>query len=157
GLPARLGLFVDWREARAHARAALAAVGDPVSPRALAGGLSPAQRQLVEIGAAVAQAASVLVLDEPTSSLSPAEVEALVDHLRQSGAAGAATVYVSHRFEELFALADEVTVLRDGARVWHGAIGDTSPEQLIRHMVGRPVTAAPPREERPLGPVRLAC
>jgi ABC-type sugar transport system ATPase subunit/ribose/xylose/arabinose/galactoside ABC-type transport system permease subunit len=157
GLPAnRLGL-VDWKEQRRRTRAALAAVGDPVPAGVLAGRLTPAQRQLVEVGAAVSRAARVLVLDEPTSSLSEAEALVLFDHLRRFRAAGAAIVYVSHRFEDIFALADEVTVLRDGRRVWSGPLADTSHADLIRHMVGREVATGPARTGRTFGPVRLRC
>ncbi len=157
GLPAnRLGL-VDWATQRRRTQLALRAVGDPVPADVLAGRLTPAQRQLVEIGAAVSQSARVLVLDEPTSSLSDAEAQILFAHLRRFRAAGAAILYVSHRFEDVFALADEVTVLRDGQRTWTGPLAETSPAALIRHMVGRDLAAPPPRADRPLGPVRLAC
>src|SRR5439155_6128583 len=118
GLPAnRLG-FISWREQRRRTRAALAAVAESLPPSTPAGALSPAQRQLVEIAAAVSQKARVLVLDEPTSSLSAAETEVLFTHLRRFRSEGAAILYVSHRLEEIFALADEVTVLRDGRRVF---------------------------------------
>src|SRR5262249_61714322 len=104
----------------------------PAPPGALARTLTPAQRQLIEIGAAVSRSARVLVLDEPTSSLSTAEAGRLFEHLRAFRARGAALVYVSHRFDDVFALADEVTVLRDGRRVWTGPLGRTPPEQLIQ-------------------------
>jgi ABC-type sugar transport system ATPase subunit/ribose/xylose/arabinose/galactoside ABC-type transport system permease subunit len=157
GLPANALGWIDWRKQRQRTADALAAVGDPVSPDALAADLTPAQRQLVEIAGAVSRAARVLVLDEPTSSLSAAEAGRLFAHLRRFRVQGAAIVYVSHRFEEIFALADEVTVLRDGQRVWSGPVADTSPTQLIRHMVGRPVAAAGKGELRAGGPVRLEC
>src|SRR5439155_11621700 len=116
-----------------------------------------AQRQLVEIAAAVSVAARVLVLDEPTSSLSGAEAGVLFEHLRNFRSQGAAIIYVSHRFEDVFALADEVTVLRDGQRVWSGPLAETSPPALIRHMVGREIVGVAPRSDRAPGPVRLSC
>jgi ribose transport system ATP-binding protein/rhamnose transport system ATP-binding protein len=156
GLPAGPLGWIDWPEQRRRTASALAAVGDPVRSDALAEELSPAQRQLVEIAGAVSRSARVLVLDEPTSSLSAGEADRLFEHLRRLGEQGTAVVYVSHRFEEVFALADEITVLRDGRRVWTGPAAETSREELIRHMVGRPVGATRVSPATP-GPVRLAC
>jgi ABC-type sugar transport system ATPase subunit/ribose/xylose/arabinose/galactoside ABC-type transport system permease subunit len=157
GLPANAVGWIDWRCQRRRTAEALGAVGDPVSPDALAADLTPAQRQLVEIAGAVSRQARVLVLDEPTSSLSAAEAQRLFAHLRRFREQGTAIVYVSHRLEEVFALADEVTVLRDGQRVWTGPVPSTSPPELIRHMVGRPVAGPARGEARPRGPVRLEC
>jgi ABC-type sugar transport system ATPase subunit/ribose/xylose/arabinose/galactoside ABC-type transport system permease subunit len=167
GLPlTRLGT-IDWRAQRRRTRAALDSVGEELAPGMLAGSLTPAQRQMVEIAAAVSQAAKVLILDEPTSSLSEAETQVLFKHLRRFRAGGTAIVYVSHRLEEIFALADEVTVLRDGRRVWTGPLADSSPRRLIGLMVGREVPGrrgqvadlpAPGRSATcPTGPVRLSC
>jgi ABC-type sugar transport system ATPase subunit/ribose/xylose/arabinose/galactoside ABC-type transport system permease subunit len=166
GLPAnRLG-WIDWRRQWQQTRAALEAVGEDLAPAAPAGGLSPAQRQVVQIAAAVSQSARVLIFDEPTSSLSEAEAHVLFAHLRRFRDQGAAILYVSHRLEEIFALADEVTVLRDGRRVWSGPLDKCSPQQLIGLMVGRePVTFSRGSESRaalgavanPLNPVRFRC
>jgi len=158
GLPVnRLG-WVNWGEQNRRTRAALAAVGEAMSPRAQAAELSPAGRQMIEIAAAVSQSARVLVLDEPTSSLSAAEVQILFGHLRRIGERGAAILYVSHRLEEIFTLADEVTVLRDGRRVWQGLIADTSTGDLIQKMVGRELSAPSLKTEREKGAaVRLRC
>jgi ABC-type sugar transport system ATPase subunit/ribose/xylose/arabinose/galactoside ABC-type transport system permease subunit len=157
GLPAnRLG-WIDWRAQRQRCRAAFTAVGESIPPGMPAGSLTAAQRQMVEIAAAVSHAARVLILDEPTSSLSAAEARVLFDHLRRFRTQGAAIVYVSHRLEEIFDLADEVTVLRDGRHVWTGPLAETSTGQLIAHMVGREMAAARKREVREPGPVRLRC
>src|SRR5437588_35396 len=78
--------------------------------------------------------------DGPPAGPSAAEARTLCGHLRRFRDAGTAIVYVSHRLDEVFALADEVTVLRDGKRVWHGAIGETSPGDLIQKMVGREIS-----------------
>jgi ABC-type sugar transport system ATPase subunit/ribose/xylose/arabinose/galactoside ABC-type transport system permease subunit len=153
GLPTgRLGL-IDWPRQRRRTADALAAVGEAVRADALAATLTPAERQLTEIAGALSRLASispvqgtgsarVLVLDEPTSSLSAAEAETLFGHLRRFREQGTAVVYVSHRLEEVFRLADEITVLRDGARVWTGPAAETSREQLIRLMVGRDLKEA---------------
>jgi ABC-type sugar transport system ATPase subunit/ribose/xylose/arabinose/galactoside ABC-type transport system permease subunit len=155
GLPARLG-WIDHRELRRRARAALDAMKADLAPDAPAAGLSPAQRQLLLLGAALSRPVRVLVLDEPTSSLSAAETDVLFAQVRRLRDAGVAILYVSHRFEEIFALADEVTVLRDGRRVWHGALRDTSPEHLIERMVGRETVGAAAHVSTP-GPVLLRC
>jgi rhamnose transport system ATP-binding protein len=157
GLPAGWFGRIDWREQRRRTAAALKAVGDPVAPDTPASALTPAQRQMVEIAGAVSRSARVLVLDEPTSSLSAAEADRLFDHLRRFRAQGAAILYVSHRLEEVFALADEITVLRDGQRVWTGPAAETSRDQLIRHMVGRPIAPVSSMRACTPGPIRLAC
>jgi rhamnose transport system ATP-binding protein len=157
GLPVnRLG-WIDWGLQRRRTREALTAVGEMLPPQAPAGNLTPAQRQLVEIAGAVTQAARVLILDEPTSSLSAEETRVLFEHLRRFRANGAAILYVSHRFEDIFTLADEVTVLRDGRRVWTGPLAATSPEHLIRQMVGRETVPSTGPARREPGPVRLSC
>jgi ABC-type sugar transport system ATPase subunit/ribose/xylose/arabinose/galactoside ABC-type transport system permease subunit len=149
--------WIDWRRQRRQTATALQTVGDPVSPDKPASELTPAQRQLVEIAGAVSRSARVLVLDEPTSSLSAAEAERLFDHLRRFRERGGAILYVSHRLEEVFALADEITVLRDGQRVWNGPAIDTSRDQLIRHMVGRTIGVTSAGPSRTPGAVRLSC
>jgi ABC-type sugar transport system ATPase subunit/ribose/xylose/arabinose/galactoside ABC-type transport system permease subunit len=150
----RLG-WIDWRRQRQRAAEALALFGEAWDLDAPAAGLMPARRQMLLIAAALAQMPSVLILDEPTSSLSAAEARILFEHVRRCRERGAAVLYVSHRFEEIFALADEVTVLRDGHRVWHGSLADTSASHLIRLMVGRDVTAGSRRAAAEPGPVRL--
>jgi ABC-type sugar transport system ATPase subunit/ribose/xylose/arabinose/galactoside ABC-type transport system permease subunit len=137
GLPCNCLGLVDWSRLGRHARHALQMVHETLAPADRAGTLSPAQRQMVLIAAAVSEEARVLVLDEPTSSLSAAEVEVLFHHLRRFRARGAAILYVSHRLEEIFRLADEATVLRDGRFVWSGPLSATSRAELIERMVGR--------------------
>jgi ABC-type sugar transport system ATPase subunit/ribose/xylose/arabinose/galactoside ABC-type transport system permease subunit len=156
-LPTRPPGWVDGQQLRRRATAALAAMRADLDPRGLAAGLTPAQRQLLLVGAALSRPARVLVLDEPTSSLSMAESEVLFAQVRRLRAQGVAVLYVSHRFEEIFALADEVTVLRDGRRVWHGELSQTTPRQLIERMVGRDTPPAAARARPAPGPVLLAC
>jgi rhamnose transport system ATP-binding protein len=157
GLPVNRAGWIDWREQRRRTEAALAALGEDLSPSLPAGSLTPAQRQLVEIAAAVSQSARALVLDEPTSSLSEEEAKVLFGHLRRFREKGTAILYVSHRLEEIFALADEVTVLRDGRRVGTGPLAGTSPPRLIGLMVGREMASAAPRQKKEAGSVRLSC
>jgi ABC-type sugar transport system ATPase subunit/ribose/xylose/arabinose/galactoside ABC-type transport system permease subunit len=157
GLAANRFGWIDWRARRRRAREALDLVGAELPLDAPAAGLSPAQRQLLIVGAALSQPVRVLVLDEPTSSLSAGETEVLFRQVRRLRDAGAAVLYVSHRFEEIFALADEVTVLRDGRRVWGGELAQTSADHLIHLMVGREVEVRQARAARLAGPVRFRC
>jgi ribose transport system ATP-binding protein len=123
---------------------------------------SVAQRQLVEIGRALVGESKLLLLDEPTAALSQVEVERLFTVLREQRGRGLGIVYVSHRLEEVFALADRVTVLRDGRRVASRRVAEVDRAGLIRWMVGREVAeefpARTPRHGPPLLEVsRLAC
>lgn len=151
GLVTRWPGLINWREQRRRAGQALQEIGVAISPATLAGHLPPGQRQLVEIAAALSQPCRVLILDEPTSSLSGKETLLLFEHLRRYRSQGKAILYVSHRLEEIFTLADEVSVLRDGRHVWTGAIRDCSPARVIRMMVGRePLTPGPVTRGSPL-------
>ncbi len=113
--------------------------GFPLDPEARVGHLGPAGRQLVEVCRALVFDASILIFDEPTSSLSEAEavqVFRIIDNLRRDGRA---VIYITHRMEELRRLGDRATVLRDGETVFSGLMGDVTNDELIRQMVGRPV------------------
>ena len=153
--PARWGLL-DRRALRAAARAALADLGRPdIDPAAVVSTLPIADRQVVEIARAVAVDCRVLVLDEPTSSLTAADVrhlEALVKRLRDRGHA---ILFISHVLEEVRSFADRVTVLRDGATAGGGALAGLDDATIVRWMVGRAVTELYPRSSRTPGPVVL--
>ncbi len=153
GLPVGPGTWVRWREVYRDAQRAVAGLGEPIDVRQPAARLSVGQRQMTQIAAAVAHGAKVLVLDEPTSALSASETMWLFDRIEQLKSLGVGIVYISHRQEEVFRLADRITVLRDGRRVWSGPRATIAPAELIRHMVGRPVAqnsppSAPPSANR---------
>jgi rhamnose transport system ATP-binding protein len=133
---------VRWRERRRRARELLGRVGARIDPDAAVGRLRMPEQQLVEIARALGSDARVIFMDEPTASLSERETEHLFAVIRELRAKGAGIVYVSHRLEELFVLADRVTVLRDGRRVADRPIGELDRAALIRLMVGREVSAA---------------
>lgn len=118
--------------------------------------LSTAHQQLVEIARALSQEARVLVLDEPTSSLSELEVEALFQTLRHLREQGVGIVYISHRMEEIMRLSDRITVLRDGKTVGTAPASEVNPQTLIRWMVGRDIKDHFPRPPHRPGAVALS-
>jgi ribose transport system ATP-binding protein len=129
--------IVDWGAVNAQARAALVRVGLDLPPATRIGGLTAAQKQLVQIAKALAANVGVLLLDEPTSCLTAHEASRLFGILRELRARGLILVFISHKLEEVFALCDRVSVLRDGRLVGtRGIAGLTSPE-LVKMMIGR--------------------
>ncbi len=143
-----LGL-VDWAQMEKEAGVWLKAVGAQFSPRTRMGDLSTANQQLVEIAKAISRDSKLLILDEPTSSLAPTEIERLFKLLRQLQSEGRTLIYISHKMEEIFALANQVTVLRDGKSVFTSALKDVTEGQLIAQMVGRSLDRLfPPTPER---------
>jgi ABC-type sugar transport system ATPase subunit len=136
--PERFGI-ISRRAQNQLAREALAVVAPELSPHELAGRLSPAEGQLVEIARALAETSRVLVMDEPTTSLSPREIDRLFTVVSDLKAKGLGIVFVSHWLEEIFAIADRVTVLRDGRLVGSESASRLDQAQVIRMMVGRGV------------------
>ena len=129
--------FIRRRDDRARTAAALRRLGISLSPGRAAVGLRAGERQLVEIARAIASRVRILVLDEPTASLGRREVESLFAVVRELREDGVGIVYISHRLEEIEAIADRVTVLRDGAVVATVDADHTSRPELVRMMVGR--------------------
>jgi ribose transport system ATP-binding protein len=144
--------------ARARARELLAVVGLELDPRRLVGELPLGERQLVEVARALGEQARVLIMDEPTSALSESEVELLFARTERLRDQGTAIVFISHRLEEIYAIADRITVLRDGAVVAHGRAEELGRRDLIAAMVGRefeePKTLGPAHSAEPLLEVR---
>jgi ABC-type sugar transport system ATPase subunit len=134
----------------------LAAIGADLDPDSPMGELSTAKEQQAQIAAAVGTGAQVIVMDEPTSSLSAGETKELFRLVRELKARGITLIYVSHRLEELFTLCDTITVLRDGRHVATEPIAATSPGRVVQQMIGRELSAHQPAHlARPLGPERL--
>jgi len=136
-----LGPFVNWRKMAAQTNAATRQLGLELKPTSVVRTLAVAEQQLVEIARALSMDSRLIVMDEPTSALSSAEVSKLFSILRNLRARGLSIVFVTHRIEEVIELCDTFTVLRDGKQVGGGAVRDTTIEQIIRRMVGREVSA----------------
>jgi len=156
-LPTRAFSFVvDWPEANRVARQVLRDFGFPdIDPRSLVRDFGVARQQIVEIAKALVAEPKILILDEPTAVLSASETNALFAKIRALARAGTTILYISHRLEEIFEIADEVVVLKDGQSVLQGQIGKLEQEQLIRAMVGRPLAAIFPARKEPQGEVIL--
>ena len=149
----RLGVL-DWGATRRAAQALFDELEVRFDVGALVRGLSMADQQLIEIAKALSVDARVLILDEPSASLSAHEVERLFTIVRRLRDRGVAILFVSHRLDEVFELCDRATVFRDGRHVITTATSELTTADLIRHMVGRAVTLFP-KVETPIGDVLL--
>jgi rhamnose transport system ATP-binding protein len=153
---------VDWRARKRRAAELLARVGARIDPDTDAGALTMPEQQLVEIARALGAQAKVLIMDEPTASLSEEDTQNLFGVIRQLRAAGVGTIYISHRLEELPLIADRVTVLRDGQTIDTREMSQVDRPQLIQLMVGRELSAVFPKKDVACGEVvlemrRLGC
>jgi ribose transport system ATP-binding protein len=152
GVEPTVGPLLDRRRIRRKAADALATLGRAdIPPDAPVGRLSVAEQQLAEIGRAVAVGSRVLVLDEPTSSLTQADIRRLFDLVRRLRAAGHAIVYISHFLEEVKEISDRYTVLRDGRSVGGGPTAGADTNRIVSMMVGRQVEELYPRSDRTPG------
>jgi rhamnose transport system ATP-binding protein len=142
---------IEWRERRRRAMELLGRVGSTIDPGTAVDRLSMPEQQLVEIARALGANARVLIMDEPTASLSEREVARLLQVVRDLRQQGVGVIYISHRLSELFEIADRVTVLRDGRHVAARAIHDVDRTELIRLMVGRDLSAVFPKQSVPIG------
>jgi len=146
---------IDWDARRKKAAALLAQVGARIDPSAEAGELTMPQQQLVEIARALGANARVLIMDEPTASLSDEETDHLFQVIRELRSQGVGVIYISHRLEELPQIADRVTVLRDGKTIATNSISELKRQDLIQLMVGRELAAVFPKTVVQLGAVVL--
>ncbi|HZW03647.1 MAG TPA: sugar ABC transporter ATP-binding protein [Anaerolineaceae bacterium] len=151
------GISVDFTAMRRTTQALLEDLGVQIDPATPVAHLSPGQRQLVEIAKALSQQVRILILDEPTSSLTISEARQLFTVLRQLAGRGVAIVFVTHRLGEIFELADRVTVLKDGKVTGVRAIRQTHPDEIIHLEVGRELSfARDPQQIAPDAPVVLS-
>ena len=145
-----------WSDCRARATKLLARIGAEISPDAEVRSLSMPEQQLVEIACALGSGARIVIMDEPTASLTQKEQHLLFAVVRDLRQNGVGVIYISHRLEEIFALADRVTVLRDGQSVGTHPVAGIDEAGLIRLMVGREVAQIYPAAESAPGAVVLS-
>lgn len=143
----KAGLIRD-REARHMAAKVFSDMAVEVNPAATVASLSTAYWQLTEIAKALAQDAKVLIMDEPTASLARHEVEALFELIGRLKARGISIIYISHRMDEVYRIADRITILRDGKRLFTEPLVEVTPEQIVEGIVGRQVHGAMDYKER---------
>src|SRR5919106_6107837 len=153
--PLTAGRRVDWQKLYAEAGKLLDSLGVKLDLKQKARALSIAEQQMVEIARAFSIHARILIMDEPTSSLTLNEVADLFRLVRRLRAEGAAIIFISHRLEELFEIADRVTVLRDGSYVGTRSMKDITRDDLIRMMVGRTISNLFPKQDVRAGEVVL--
>ena len=146
----------DGAKMKAVARAALDRMGLNLDPRKKVKHLSAANAKIVEIARALTRQARLLIMDEPTASLTEREVARLFQVVRDLRAQGITIIYISHRLDEVFALSDRITVLRDGRHVSTGKTSAFTPSSLVQMMVGRPLEALFTRTFQRPGPVVLS-
>jgi ABC-type sugar transport system ATPase subunit len=150
------GAFVNKRKLHKLSREALRFIGIDIKPRELASNLSIANRQVIEICKALALDAKIIVMDEPSSSLTRLEVDRLFEVIGKLKESGKSIIYVSHRLEEIFDICDRVEVLRDGKLVGSRDIKETNQEEIINLMVGRSIKTMYPYQERTKGDIALS-
>ncbi|MCA0003826.1 MULTISPECIES: sugar ABC transporter ATP-binding protein [unclassified Mesorhizobium] len=150
------GLIVDRKASSRAASALLQRLGIELDPEARVGTLRVGEQQLVEIAKALSMSARILIMDEPTSALSPAECQRLFRIIRQLADSGVAIVYISHRIDEVMHLAGRVTVFRDGRHVLTRPMGELDENAIISAMVGRDLLASSEEERRSGGEIVLS-
>ena len=155
GRQPKKGIAIDWKEAQSQAAKLFKELGVALDPKRQARGLSIADQQVVEIAKALSMNANIILMDEPTAALSASEVERLMTVMRSLRAANKAVIFVSHRLDEVFAISDHITVMRDGATVSEKAIAKTDLQTVIKEMVGRELTELFPKTEHKIGEVVL--
>lgn len=149
--------FNDWRRMRMEARKIFERMGVDIDPTALVGSLSIGMQQLVEVAKALSLEAKLIIMDEPTSSLSEKEIVELFVVVRELKAKGLGIVFISHKLSELFEISDRITVFRDGHHVATSAIDDVTTEDIIRLMVGRHLGDLFPPRATTIGDVIFSC
>ncbi len=148
--------FVDHRELRRRTQALFDRLNIDIDPEIEIQTLSVASRQMVEIAKAVSWNSDVLIMDEPTSALTEKEVAHLFEIIRSLRAEGKGIIYITHKMNELFEIADEFSVFRDGKYIATCAASDVTRDDIIRMMVGREITQMFPKETVPIGEVVLS-
>lgn len=148
-------IFVDFRKMEADTQALMDRLGLEISPKTKMRDLSIASQQLIEICKAISRDAQLVIMDEPTSAISETEVAMLFRQIADLKGRGVAIIYITHKMDEIFQIADDITVIRDGQFIAAGPASDYDEGKLISQMVGRTISAIFPKEEVPIGEVVL--
>ena len=151
-----LGLFVDFARMEAETQALLDRLGLPYRADQKMRELSIAGMQLVEIAKAMSRNAALVIMDEPTSAISDTEVAMLFRQIADLKARGVAIIYITHKMDEIFQIADDITIIRDGQHVGSGKAANYDQSSLISLMVGRTISSIFPKETVPIGDVALS-
>ncbi|MGI6069224.1 MAG: sugar ABC transporter ATP-binding protein [Blautia sp.] len=149
------GVTIQMKKMEDKARELLNSMNINISPKTLVKDLSVAYMQIVEIAKAISKNAEILVMDEPTAPLTNTEVEILFHVVGELKKKGVTVIYISHRLNEIFQIADRITVLRDGKKIATHQVGEVSRRKLIYEMVGREVTETFPARNVPIGETML--
>ena len=146
-----VGRNVDWARMRKEADRAVEAMGVDVDPNAIVGELSVAKKQVVEICKALQRNVTLLILDEPSAALTENEIEIMFGLIRKMKERGMTIIYISHRIEEIFNIADRVTVLRDGRTIITDDVAKLDRASLVKHMTGRKIVDIYPEKNKSFG------
>jgi D-xylose transport system ATP-binding protein len=148
--------LIQWSQVRSEAQRGLGLVGLDIDPDRKVKEFGIGHQQMVEIAKALLKNAEILVLDEPTAALTESDVQTLLSFLKELRSRGVSCIYISHRLEEVFQIADRITVLRDGRTVGTNHVSELNQDKVIAMMVGREVKSLYPRSESRIGDVALS-
>jgi inositol transport system ATP-binding protein len=155
GREPRKGAFVDFKQLYGDTQKLLDRLNIPFKAKQKMKTLSIAGHQLIEIAKAISRNAAVIIMDEPTSAIADAEIEVLFKQIADLKSRGVAVIYITHKMDEIFKIADDITIIRDGKRVDSGPAADYNPDKLVSLMVGREISAIFPKEAAAVGDVVL--
>ncbi len=151
GRLAKRGKLVNWKELNEKAKVLLERIGFDVDPRKLVGSLTVAEKQMVEIAKALSRNSRIILMDEPSATLTKKELDALFQIIRDLKQSGIAVIYISHRMEEIFEICETVTVMRDGQIIGTRDVDKVTSDELVEMMVGREVNSAYPGRQVEIG------
>ena len=145
------GRLINWKQLHTKAKALLERIGFEADPRKLVGKLTVAEKQMVEIAKALNRDARIILMDEPSATLTKKELDALFQIIRDLKSQGIAVIYISHRMEEIFEICESVTVMRDGQIIGTRQVAEVTSDELVEMMVGRELNAAYPKRNVKIG------
>ena len=145
------GKLINWKEINEKAKQLLERVSFQTDPTRLVGSLTVAEKQMVEIAKALSRNSRIILMDEPSATLTKKELDALFEIIRDLKKQGIAVIYISHRMEEIFQICESVTVMRDGQIIGTRQVADVTSDELVEMMVGREVNSAYPKRNVEIG------